>query len=67
MTVHHLRELLRTSPENELLDVVVRVSWPGEELGEAPPHREFRVAGVILHLDPDTGEDLMIIDCDQNF
>jgi hypothetical protein len=67
MTVHHLRELLRMAPENEYLDVIVRVTWPGEELGEAPPHREFRVCGVIVDLEPDTGEDRVLIDCDQSW
>jgi len=60
MTVKGLRSLL--PPEDDELTVLARPHAPGFDFGA--PH--FRIAGVRRDLDPDTAEDIVVLECDQN-
>jgi len=59
MTVKDLRSMLEA--DDDELTVLVRPKTPGIDLG-AP---FFRVACVEHSLDPDTAEDVIILECDQ--
>lgn len=59
MTVKELRALL--PPNDDDLTVLARPKAPGYEFED--PH--FRIAGVRRTLDPDTAEDIVVLECDQ--
>ena len=60
MTVKELRALLPVSDDD--LEVLARPKAPGGYEFEDP---HFRIAGVRRTLDPDTAEDIVVLECDQ--
>ena len=61
MTVKELCELL--DPEtNGHLPVIVRCRWSGE----APAHDQFEPKYATEELEPDTAEDIVYIECQQD-
>jgi hypothetical protein len=66
--VKELRALLATIGDaDDGIEIVVACTWPGHDQGEAPPHREFRITGVVGEMEPNTADDRYVIECDQEF
>ena len=57
--IHHL-----TAQDGEL-PVIVRCRWPRQDNGEAPPDDEFDPYLVVGDMDPDTADDVVVIECKQ--
>ncbi len=45
--------------------VIVRCRWPGQDAGEAPPDDDFDPYLVVGDMDPDTADDVVVIECKQ--
>jgi len=69
MTVKLLRSLLDaiTQTDDHIEVSVLCTAWPGRVLCENPPQPQFRIATVAISLDPDTAEDRIVLECDQDF
>lgn len=63
MIVEELRKLIGSWTDD--MEILARFDWPGHPLGEPPPDRDFRIAGVQTQLDPDTGDVVVMLYCDQ--
>lgn len=61
MTVKELSELLDIETHADL-PVMVRCRWHGE----VPAHDQFDPQFVTVELEPDTAEDVLMIECQQN-
>ena len=61
MTVKELSELLDVQTHGDL-PVMVRCRWHGD----APAHDLFDPQFVSLELEPDTAEEQIVIECQQN-
>jgi hypothetical protein len=61
MTVNELVELLEPEKRGSL-PVRVRCQWHGE----APAHAEFDIAYAAEVIEPDTGEDVILLECRQD-
>ena len=61
-----VKELIRwlTAQDGEL-PVIVRCRWPGQDAGEAPPDDEFNPYLVVGDMDPDTADDIVVLECKQ--
>ena len=61
-----VKELIRSlTAQDGDLPVIVRCRWPGQDAGEAPPDDEFDPYLVVGDMDPDTADDVVVIECKQ--
>lgn len=63
MTVKELTK--RLSAHDGVLPVIIRCQWEGQAAGDPPPDPTFDAWSVVAEMDPDTGEESVIIECDQ--
>jgi hypothetical protein len=61
-----VKELIRSlTAQDAELPVIVRCQWPGQDAGEAPPDDEWDPYLVVGDMDPDTADDIVVIECKQ--
>jgi hypothetical protein len=62
MTVGELRTAL--SAFDDTLEILMRAEW---KVADEPYSNQFALRAVTLDLDPDSAEEFVALDCDQDF